>query len=63
MIYHTKNPDFQKDISIKLDKNHFFIVIGVLIDHFLDTEGQRESSLSVKALFIMGGISFTGNEK
>ena len=64
MIYHTKNPE--KDIVTKLDTNHFFIAIRVYIYHFqglgpilnfknvfcfLDTEGWRESSLSVGALF------------
>ena len=61
MIYHTKNPE--KDIATKLDKNHFFIVIRVYIYHFqglgpilnsknvfcfLNTEGWRERSLSVR---------------
>ena len=69
MIYHTKNPE--KDIVTKLDTNHFFIAIRVYIYHFqglgpilnfknvfcfLDTEGWRESSLSVGALFITEGI-------
>ena len=39
MIYHTKNPDFQKDIARKLDENQFFIVIRVYIYHLQSLYG------------------------